>query len=347
MSSSTDQSDDFNDITVAKHAIGVSPAGDDLLVDLHGARPLGQASGCQQGFHGTVRGQVDFTAIDDYTHVIIIDHTLVYTTGFDAMPRHFLNPISLLPVLAVILIQGCSRPDYDTSTPEAALDSAQKMVQDGNAEYLVDLIHIEPRDISFDDGVTEASAIGEVKGKLAELFGRLWTVATLLQEQFPDEVAKETDTALAEVEEENREFGDIAGRILANPFLFIDSYRDRVEVMDLGDGTAAVLYEDEPVFGGFLAMTETDEGWKFAVPTELVQTSEYWPQTRWEWSVVASMLLGIENSLEDFENEIRGRRFRSLDHAAERAGRFIGESVVVQGVIYAMMKNDGDSDSED
>ena len=87
-----------------------------------------------------------------------------------------------------------------------------------------------------------------------------------------------------------------AGRILANPFLFIDVYRDRVEVLDLGDGTAAVLYEDEPVFGGFLAMTETEDGWKFAVPIELVQTSEYWPQTRWEWSVVASMLLSIESA---------------------------------------------------
>ena len=234
-------------------------------------------------------------------------------------------PVRLLLLAVLLPLVGCSRPSYDTSSPDAALDSAQAMIEDGNAKYLVDLIHIEPRDRTFEDGVTEASAIEDVKGKLAELFGRLWTVATLLQEQFPEDVSKQTDAYLADVDgiedvDDDREFGDFAGRILANPFLFIEVYRDRVEVLDLGDGTAAVLYEDEPVFGGFLAMIETDDGWKFAVPTELVQTSEYWPQTRWEWAVIASMMLAVENSLEDFENEVSTGQFRSLDHAAERAG---------------------------
>jgi hypothetical protein len=58
------------------------------------------------------------------------------------------------------------------------------------------------------------------------------------------------------------------------------------------------------------------------------------------------MLLGIENSLEDFEREVRGGGFKSLSRAAERAGRIVGESVVVQGVIYAMMKRDTD-DADD
>ncbi|MCH2162078.1 MAG: hypothetical protein MK085_09425 [Phycisphaerales bacterium] len=256
--------------------------------------------------------------------------------------------IRLLLAAVPMLLVGCSRPDYDTSTPDAALDSAQAMVRDGNAMYLADLIHIEPRDRTFEDGVTEASAIEDVKAKLAELLGRLWTVATLLQEQFPEEVATQTDEYLEDIdrEDDDREFGDFAGRFLANPFRFIEAYRDQIEVLDLGDGTAAVLYEDEPVFGGFLAMTETDEGWKVAIPTELVQTTEYWPQTRWEWAVIASMMLAVENSLEDFENEVRTGQFRSLDHAAERAGRIIGESVVVQGVIYAMMKRNDEEDGE-
>ena len=252
-------------------------------------------------------------------------------------------------VLSTILISGCSRPAYDTSTPNAAIDSAQKMVEDGNADLLVTLIHIQPRDIEFEDGVTEASAIEDVKSKLAELFGRLWTVGTLLQEQFPGEVLEETDFAIGEADDatgRDFDFGSMFGGILADPFGFIDENRDRIEVLDLGDGTAAVLFDDEPVFGGFLAMEETQEGWKFSVPVELVRDSEYWPQTRWEWAVVASMLLSIENSLQDFENEVRAHEFRSLSQAAERAGRFIGESVVVQGIIYAYMKRDVDDDDD-
>ena len=189
-----------------------------------------------------------------------------------------------------------------------------------------------------------------MKGKLAELLGQLWTVGTLLQEQFPGEILEEANFAVAEADDatgRDFDFGSMFGSILADPFGFIDENRDRLEVMDLGDGTAAVLIDEEPVFGGFLAMEETDEGWKVSIPIELVQDFEYWPQTRWEWAVIASMLLSIENSLQDFENEVRAQEFRSLDQAAERAGRFIGESVVVQGIIYAYMKRDTDEQDED
>ena len=114
-------------------------------------------------------------------------------------------------------------------------------------------------------------------------------------------------------------------------------------VEDMYDGTAAVLVDDEPLFGGLVSMIETGDGWQIAIPVQYAQTSEYWPQTRYEWSVIASMLLAVENSLTDFEREIDRGGFRNLAHASERAGRLLGESVVVQSVIYAMMKRDEDS----
>ena len=91
-------------------------------------------------------------------------------------------------------------------------------------------------------------------------------------------------------------------------------------------------------------MLETDDGWRASVPIELVRDTEYWPQTRWEWSVIASMLLSIETALEDFENDVRSDKFRTLSQAAASAGRIVGESAVVQGIIYGMMNNDVDSD---
>jgi hypothetical protein len=240
---------------------------------------------------------------------------------------------------------GCGGADYDTSTPESVLVVAKEMVENGEADRLPELIDITPRDIAFEDGVTEASAIEEVKGKLSELLGRLWVVGEELQRQFPEETVDSLDEAVGMVNDATEgDWTDVIGGFLADPFEFLEVQEDRVEILDLGDGTAAVLWDDEPAFGGFVAMLETDDGWKVGIPIELVQDSEYWPQTRYEWSVVASMLLGIENSLEDFEREVRGGRFKSLSRAAERAGRIVGESVVVQGVIYAMMKRDADED---
>ena len=54
------------------------------------------------------------------------------------------------------------------------------------------------------------------------------------------------------------------------------------------------------------------------------------------------MLISIENALEDFENDVRSDRFRTLSQASASAGRIVGESAVVQGIIYGMMKRDVD-----
>ena len=107
---------------------------------------------------------------------------------------------------------------------------------------------------------------------------------------------------------------------------------------DLGDGTAALNYNGNPIAGGFVALVETGDGWRVTVPIELVQSNEYWPQTRHEWAVIASLMLAMENSLDMFEDELDTGKFKTLDQASERVGRLLGESVIVQSVIYASMK---------
>ena len=69
-----------------------------------------------------------------------------------------------------------------------------------------------------------------------------------------------------------------------------------------------------------------------------MQGQEFWPQTREEWAVLASMMLAVENSLIDFERELDSGKFKTLQQATERIGRLLGESVVVQSVIYFSMK---------
>ena len=246
---------------------------------------------------------------------------------------------SLVAVLATALaamLAGCSDPVYDTATPEALLDSVQKAVRDGRPEDLPQFIEISARDIAFDDGVTEASAIGDVKRKLSDMLGQLGRVSRKIKERFGGEFdKKETE---AERLSDRFGFGPIVERIVEEPFAVLDESREKLAAEDLGDGTAALLYEDSPVAGGFVALVETGDGWRVTVPVELVQSNEYWPQTRQEWAVLASLLLGIENSLTMFEGELDAGKFKTLDQATERVGRLLGESVVVQSVIYATMK---------
>ncbi|HAW95103.1 MAG TPA: hypothetical protein DCX60_02400 [Phycisphaerales bacterium] len=251
-------------------------------------------------------------------------------------------PSMITGLISLALLSGCADPEYDTSTPQAAMDSMQAMVEDGRPDLLPNLIYLEPRDIRFDDGVTEESAIEEVRGKLSDMLAQLWRVTIKLRDKFPDEVDGEVEDVRIRFGGDG--FGDWFGRILADPFGVLREQKDRIVVEDMYDGTAAVLVDDEPLFGGLVSMIETGDGWQLAVPVQYAQTSEYWPQTRYEWSVIASMLLAIENSLSDFEREIDRGGFRSLSHASERAGRLLGESVVVQSVIYAMMKRDDDSE---
>jgi len=253
-------------------------------------------------------------------------------------PFGFLRPI--LPVAgacAVALLVGCSKPKYDTSTPVALLDSVQKAVQDGRPEDLPQFIEIAARDIAFDDGVTEESAIGDVKGKLSDMLGQLGRVSRKLKERYAKDLGRKK-TELDRVSDRFG-FGPVVERAVTDPFAFLDESRAKLTAEDLGDGTAALLYDDKPVAGGFVALVETGGGWRVTVPIELVQSNEYWPQTRHEWAVLASIMLGIENSLTMFESELDQGRFKTLDQASERVGRLLGESVIVQSVIYASMKD--------
>jgi hypothetical protein len=237
-------------------------------------------------------------------------------------------------IAAIAFCGGCSDPEFDTSTPQNAMAAMREMIEGDRADLLPTMIHVQPREITFDDGVTEESAIGNVREKMGDMLGQLWRVTKKLRDRYPTEVQKELSKAASNA----GSFSEFFQRILTNPFAMLDEQSGLLAVEDLGDGTAAVTYNGEPAFGGALTMIETNQGWRFNVPTDLVQSSEFWPQTRHEWSVMAYMMLGIENSLSDFERELDSGKYPSLAQASERAGRLIGESVAAQSIIYYYMK---------
>jgi hypothetical protein len=259
------------------------------------------------------------------------------------------NWLSRCGAVVLVSLAGCSDPRYDTSTPQKALEAATKMIADGRPDLLPTLIEIKPREITFDDGVTEASAIQDVKTKLGDMFGRLWRVSQKLKERWPDQVDKELRQLKARLAPSpqgtiSRDIGEILSQVMADPFFYLTQTTERLKVEDLTDGTASIEWDGEPWQGPVL-LIETGDGWRVTVPEALVQGTDFWPQTREEWAVVAYMMLGIENSLRDFERELDEGKFRDLRQASERVGRLIGESVVAQAIIYASMKPKGKDDA--
>jgi hypothetical protein len=247
---------------------------------------------------------------------------------------------------AAPFVVGCADPEYDASTPDLAIDAMQRMVEDGRADRLVTLVHIEPRDISYADGVSEESAIADVLDKAGELLARIWRVSRKLNERFPGEAVAEAGAAGAE-------FGALLGagfergvsEFLTDPFAFITRQRDRITAIDMGDDTAAILWDGQPPFGGIgLGMVETGGTWKIDIPIDAPMLREYRPDTREEWGVIANIMLGLENALQDFESRLDRGEFSSLADAGNQAGRMLGESAIVQGLIYRTMKENRDGE---
>ena len=248
---------------------------------------------------------------------------------------------ALIPVLALAAavalgLGGCRKPKYDTSTPQAALDAMAQMVRDGRPELLPTMIDIEAREITFPDGVTEASAINDVKLKAGDMLARLWKVSRTIQKRYPKDV--EAEVAKGGSWASRSGFGDVFTSVVSDPFGWLDANRSRLEAEDLGDGTAAFTLDGKPVLGGTLTMRETSEGWRVSGPVELIRASGYFPDTREEWAVLAYLMLAVENAIRDFERELDDGKFRNLSAAGERAGRLIAESAVAQVVIFAMMQ---------
>ena len=250
--------------------------------------------------------------------------------------------LHLIPVLACVLcaVLGCKKPKFNTSTPEDMLDAATEMVVKNQAQYLPTLLDIPARDVTFDDGVTEASAIDEVKTKAGDMLARLVRVAGELRDRFPKQVEKEIKIVLSKGRKAS--VRDIAIAAIADPATWITAQRALLSATDLGDETASLQFDGQPIFAGALTLTQTSDGWRVRFPVELVRSSKYWPDSREEWAVVASMMLAVENALKDFERDLNTGAIKNLDAASSRVGRLIGESVVAQSIIYAMMKRDGD-----
>ncbi len=256
------------------------------------------------------------------------------------MPRE-VRPILLLAALvSAMLLPGCGRPPprYSQQSPQAVLESAAAMVRDGQAQELTRLV--------FADSVE----LRAVLNRVGDLLGSLQRLARAVARQMPEEVAAlqaappdaSTGSLLQSLTAASRApnqkgatpRGDAGGpdgppaavrnalqTLFADPFGWVQRNAARVTTVPISDEVAAVQVDGQPVLAPIgLTMQRSGDDWFIVLPLNLPGVSQYLPETRSEWSIIASLVRVGKGVIDELADEVEGGRIRTLEALSRRAG---------------------------
>jgi hypothetical protein len=237
--------------------------------------------------------------------------------------------------------------NYPQGTPQEVLTSARAMVLKGDANRLPDLIYAD------DDNMRA------FLNELGQVLGSLQALALAVAETYPEEIAAlrtEADSAAksghassfiqrlagqagmsrrarrAQDPQESRKlFDNAAKELFADPYGWIERSEGRLSVQTITDDTAAILWDNKPVFGVGLTMRADGDKWYIALPTTAPGISRVIPKTDEAWEVMGSLMDVFDNTIKDLTKDVRAGRAAKLDDLARTAGEkaFIPAAIVV------------------
>lgn len=249
--------------------------------------------------------------------------------------------VAVVIILAVpfFFVAGWGRDKvyYSQETPDAVLASAMLMVKNGEASKLTRLFY------------ADSAEFRAVLSRLGKVFGSLQDLGVEVAKRFPDDVARlkkqveesatgegaqklaaaiqtgEVGKTAAPVDEkavraQEREFQDMAARIFADPFSWLQSAAGRLTTQKIADDQAAILLDGKPVPPIGLTMRRADGLWYVELPTSMPMLAQYMPQTHNEWSIIGSLLKVLDNAIGELNVELRAGGIRKMDQLAEKAG---------------------------
>lgn len=246
-------------------------------------------------------------------------------------PRLAVRIFGLFALLVVMcLAPGCERKRaLSQDSPDQTLQTAINLIKTNQASRLSDLIYAESPDMRA------------FLNKLGELLGNMQKLANAVQRRFPGEL----DKLKAEGDQQagttgspiNRLLGAMQGgggsggrsrqgggfnpddaramfnSVLADPYGWIESNAGRITTVKLADDTAAILVDGQPaipIVG--LPMRRENGRWYIALPTNAPGVSEVMPRTRDEWSIFASVLHVLSNSMASLAEDVDKGKVGSL-----------------------------------
>lgn len=223
-----------------------------------------------------------------------------------------------------------------TDSPDAVVDSAFAVVEAGRADLLADLLYAPSDDFRM------------VLDQAGLLLLDLQEFAALLAERYPDEIAELREAgagggAAALLTRAGSGGEQALRRILADPFAWARSSRDRITTATLGEDSAAVLVDGAPAMGIGLLMKREGDRWWIELPLGLPMIQKYLPQTPEEHQVLASMIRVIDNAVLDLIIDIKAGRCATLDEVSELAGEKAFGPMIMCVVAYdrAMKAREG------
>lgn len=249
-----------------------------------------------------------------------------------------LTALGVCLALGVGGMGGCEgRKSYPQDTPQAVLDSARRMVAEGNAERLTELIYAgSPQEREF------LRDIGRVLGSLQRL-------GVTVQRAYPEELEKVREE-LAEAAKrgeatsligrlsaqtsrqrrggasgapdgrQQQQFNLLLRDLFANPFGFLDEQAGRLSVRPMTDDLAALMWDGKPIFGVGLTLRRDEGVWTLSLPTSTPPLNRVMPSTDEGWQVFGELAQIMVNTLDELREEVESGRAPRLEDLAASAG---------------------------
>lgn len=276
----------------------------------------------------------------------------------------------LTPFMAVALVVvaapmgGCDRGDdftWSQETPDDVIESARKMVVEGRAELLSELIWAE------DESQRELlTGIGSVMRSLQKL-------SEAVAARFPAEIARvrdeaeqaradgeSSDLAIRLMSGQRRQRGgnpsrfsqsddpvnDLTQALLTDPYGWVSRSTERLSTQAYSQRGERLLLDGKPLFGFMtLTMERMDDGkWYISLPTFLPPVRNALPRDENEQEIMLALLAVFRNAMDDLRRDVEEGRVRNLDHAAEDLGKKVALPAIMAYAAYSQVIRQRDRD---
>ncbi len=265
--------------------------------------------------------------------------------------------------LSVLLtLGGCSREDYAQSTPEETIASATKMVEQGDAEKLPNLIYADNQDMR------------RLLNTLGRLTGHMEELAIEMNTRFPEETAelakkaeeaakqgkstslvgqlaqqgrrqggrRNRNTRPGERQEQREQFDDAITRLFADPYSFLKDNDGRLTTAYLTDDSVALLWDGKPVLQpiGMVMNKAPDGKWYFVLPTNAPGISGFMPKTPEQYKLMGQMIAVFDKVVVDLQREVSSGQHSSLEAVSRRAGEMTFLPAVLTFYAYSQLREE-------
>jgi hypothetical protein len=235
--------------------------------------------------------------------------------------------------LLALVPAGCGEEGYSQDTPDATLRTARLMVERGEAQRLVTLVHADSREMA-----AVLKRLGSLLGNLQELGREVSRAFPQEVEQLKADIQKGSESGRAQgliqaftggrmprdrgaARAQQDQFALLVRSIFADPFGWLADQEGRLSTAFVDDSTVAILYDGKPVIPVIgLLMREHKGRWYIELPTNVPGADQFLPRTREEYSVIGSLIRIFDQAVIDLTADVRTGRVSSLDGVAGKAG---------------------------